>query len=321
MISISTAQVKNTTVHFRTEINALKNELKTALNLLLKEQKDADKISYVEELIKVHHNLICAHPRTLKTYARKFAQIIPADDISTTEFKPFRDSVIKALGYSVNRSNFYPQYFQKLGLKSCVYCNSQLTISAQRTISVIDENPLRGKFQVDHFLPKNEFPGLSISLYNLYPICSNCNVIKGTKRISFDLYKDGDLHVSDYFFKLDANSKLKYLLDRNPDDLRVSFTEPITKKGFIGHNDLFDINGIYQTQYDIVEELILKAEVYTSQYRKSLQILFPTIFSNPAITKRLLIGNYTSDEDIHKRPLVKFNIDICKQLGLLDEKP
>lgn len=34
--------------------------------------------------------------------------------------------------------------------------------------------------------------------------------------------------------------------------------------------DTFDIEGIYETQKDLVEELIVKARVYNAAYRKGL---------------------------------------------------
>ena len=81
--------------------------------------------------------------------------------------------------------------------------------------------------------------------------------------------------------------------------------------------DTFDIEGIYETQKDLVEELILKATVYDASYRESLVKSFPELFTDASLSNRFFLGTYTEPEDIHKRPMTKFTQDIAKQLGLM----
>ena len=66
-----------------------------------------------------------------------------------------------------------------------------------------------------------------------------------------------------------------------------------------------------------MEELILKAEIYTKSYKETLVNSFGKIFSNVSITNRIIIGNYSAEDEIHNRPMAKFTQDIAKQLGLI----
>jgi hypothetical protein len=77
------------------------------------------------------------------------------------------------------------------------------------------------------------------------------------------------------------------------------------------------ISGVYETQKDIVEELILKAKVYTPSYRAALIKNFPDVFTSSSLSNRIIIGNYSQKDEIHKRPMSKFIQDIATQLELI----
>ena len=105
-------------------------------------------------------------------------------------------------------------------------------------------------------------------------------------------------------------------MSRDADELEIKFKEP-DNPGYLKFNDTFSVAGIYSTQKDVAEELILKAEVYTESYRKSLIRDFPKIFTDANLTNRLIVGNYVDKNEIHRRPMSKFMQDLAKQLGLI----
>ena len=228
---------------------------------------------------------------------------------------PIKNQILLKLGYKGLRTSFYPEYFNKIGIKACVYCNSQLTISAIKN----KKNQFSAKFDVDHHHSKDKYPFLSISLFNLYPACASCNRLKGIKEVQFELYTDvvATLKKSDYSFKLDSNAKAKYLTTKNSKDIEFSFIEPAYKAGITKFNDLFHIEGIYKTQLDLIEELIIKSQIYNNSYIKTLQHNFSKLNLHPELFKRTLVGNYTEDKDIHKRPMSKLVMDIAKELELI----
>jgi hypothetical protein len=322
MISLSISDVQLVIDLFKKEIDGFNVQLKKDLKAYLSGLTDREEKKYVRALIRKSGELITADPGQLLLLTPVFEVIIPGKTMASKTKKGFRNKLIKVMDYSGYRDHFYAKYFEKVAIKSCVYCNCLLTVTVDKVSKskAALANPRRAKFQLDHFISKNEYPCFSISLFNLYPACANCNNIKSTKKIIFDLYKKGPAHVSPFYFKLQPGSKALYLLSRDISDIDVKFEEPAKVKGFATFNELFDIDGIYKTQNDVAEELILKAEIYTPAYKKALQTSFPTIFGNPDMINRLLIGNYTSITDIHKRPLVKYTIDIGEQVGLISKK-
>jgi 5-methylcytosine-specific restriction endonuclease McrA len=228
---------------------------------------------------------------------------------------PIKNSILIALGYKLLRSSFYPKYFKEIGIKSCVYCNSQLSITAVKANGVYS-----AKFDVDHYHSKDDYPFLSINLFNLYPACSSCNRAKSNYIIEFELYtKDACKTVkSNYNFKLSPDAKSKYLTSRDSKDIDFIFSEPIySLVGAKKFNDVFHIKSIYETQDDLIEELIIKSQIYNKSYLKTLESNFTKLNLHPELFKRTLVGNYTKDKDIHKRPMSKLVMDVAKDLGLI----
>jgi hypothetical protein len=50
---------------------------------------------------------------------------------------------------------------------------------------------------------------------------------------------------------------------------------------------------------------------------KTLKFNFNKLSLHPELFKRTLVGNYTEDKDIHKRPMSKIVMDIAKDLDLI----
>lgn len=229
-----------------------------------------------------------------------------------------------SLGYKGLRTTFYPKYFKKIGIKACVYCNSLSTVSIDRTSNFENKETVKARFQVDHYYPKSKYPYLSISIFNLYPVCASCNLAKGNNALDFKLYAytQKECEVSKYRFKLIGGSVVKYLTSKDAESIKVKFVDPIKGKSKKvvpeSLQDSFDVQGIYNTQKDLAEELIIKAQVYTEDYKKNLVTSFPDLFSYSSLSNRILIGNYSEPKEIHKRPMSKFTQDIARQLGLID---
>jgi hypothetical protein len=219
-----------------------------------------------------------------------------------------------ALNYTDLRSKFYPKYFRKIGIKSCVYCNSQLTIAISKK-----NNEINARFEVDHHDPKIQFPYLSISLFNLYPCCSSCNKRKSATPINFQLYTYdiSKLTKSEYGFEIDRSAKCTYLTTKDVETIKIDFKEPNSIAGQQSLQDILNIKEIHDTQKDIVAELIIKSQIYNESFKNILQKNFSKLSLNQNDFDRVIVGNYTKDKEIHKRPFSKMTMDIAKQLGLI----
>jgi hypothetical protein len=150
----------------------------------------------------------------------------------------------------------------------------------------------------------------------LIPVCGPCNGKKSANAVDFNFYSinQDDLKISPFEFYLDKKSLVKYRINGNVEELEIKFLDSQNRK----FNENFDIEGIYNTQKDLAEELVLKSMIYNRKYLKSLQDSFKKMYPNRMpMVERLLIGNYSKSKDIHKRPMSKFTQDIAKQLGLI----
>lgn len=267
---------------------------------------------YLLNLIDNFENIVMANSTELHNHKNKFDSIICPSVMKSNTYKLFRNELLRRMGYKDLRNDTYTWYFEKVGIKACVYCNSQLTI----TVLNVKRKKV-AKFQVDHFISKDKYPCFSISFYNLYPVCGPCNNVKSSRNsVVFNLYSDNyiDYKSSLFRFALDKKSLVKYRVNGNESEIIIKFHEPLGSN----FEKTFAIEGIYNTQRDIAEELIIKSIIYSKSYLESLKQSLKSLYKHKApMLERLLIGNYIEERDIHKRPMAKFTMDIARQLKLI----
>ncbi|MFD1604696.1 hypothetical protein ACFSJW_14895 [Flavobacterium artemisiae] len=280
---------------------------------------------YINKIINDYPDIITSTPSKIKNLIKEFDAI--DNGIILNQFAPskkvkFYEEIIKAMRYEDLRDSEFHSYIKASGIKTCVYCNAQLTVVT--SFSFYDKKEKKrkpkvlAKLELDHFYSKSKYPFLCTSFYNLYPVCGNCNGAKYNNTINFELYTE-DLNDLDKFkFWIDEKSILNYWLSLKNTDLKVHFESIDGSFEFINeYNKMFGIQGIYDTQIDIAEELVHKAKVYNDIYKKSLVESFKTLFPDKSILDRLIVGNYADASDIHKRPMAKYSQDIAKQLNLI----
>lgn len=326
MISISTHEVDPVIKSFRPKIKKFVSESKRKLLEYRTNEMasfNPSELAYLDQLIIQIRQLVTSKPKDLLDYKTSFGPVpyrivhyVKNGQPKQKKDLTFRNKIRECLRYEDLRSEILPELFSKIGIKACVYCNSALCVS------IIDKSGNhRAKFQADHFIPSSTYPCFSVSLYNLFPVCGSCNIVKSDREIDFQLYLESSVTItnSKYKFEIDKKSILNYLLSRKDSEkLIIRFIEPpLSGTGVNYMNEIFDIQGIYDTQKDLAEELIIKARIYNKPYKNALKIAFPKLFNNVSLSNRVLIGNYMESENIHKRPMAKFTQDIAKQLGLI----
>tara|TARA_R110002051_G_scaffold308445_1_gene380251 strand:- start:1976 stop:2971 length:996 start_codon:yes stop_codon:yes gene_type:complete len=210
---------------------------------------------------------------------------------------------------------------EQLNIKSCVYCNTQYSLTVKQ------KGGTKMLFHLDHFFSKELYPYLSLSFYNLIPCCASCNMGKSDK--SFKLSES----IHPYIESLDEIAKyssepaslIKYLLDINKNENEINLLLEIRNK-HLGDKKLqnkldnykehFNIEGQYAQFKDIVAETYLKS-LYYNKYRRNELVEF---FKNEKgqtlsddMIKRFVVGNYTESNDLLKRPLAKMMKDISEE--------
>ncbi len=182
-------------------------------------------------------------------------------------------------------------------------------------------------WEFDHFYPKSKYPYLAISVYNLIPVCSICN-----QRLKRDLSYPKKWYLHPFFddfheiahFEFDFTS-LDFLSSHKPDDIKVSlhknkginesyYTRAEYYCDFFALRDIDPDNNkkgrISLSHSDYLYEIYFKFLVYTKDFLLELQNKWG--ISDEDI-KRLIFGNYTSPDEINKRPLAKVTIDMISQ--------
>ncbi len=314
MISIHLERVKQVQNIFLTQIEKhRKDALKKLESVRDSRFKfDAQELAYLNSVIDLFskENILTSTPKEIKRFKGNIGKL-PPNSCPARKKYPLKKIILDKLNYTYLRNSFYPQYFNQLKIKACVYCNSALTISVEKTMGSYS-----ARFDVDHYEPKDEYPFLSIFLFNLYPACAPCNRRKSKSTlIKFNLYSDNltEIKSSNYKFKLGSESKSKFLLTKNVNDLKFTFEPNLN----ILQTEL-RIEEIYSTQKDLIEELIVKQNMYDHFNRKSLQSSFSKLNLHPDLYLRSIVGNYTKESEIHKRPMAKFMQDIARDLGIID---
>lgn len=280
---------------------------------------------YIDAIIKNYPDIIKANPIEIEKLIVKFNKIdtgaILTQKINKNKLK-FYEQIIKAMRYEDLRDSEFHSYIKASGIKSCVYCNSQLTVVINFSFYDKKEKKRKpknmAKLELDHYYAKSTYPFLSTSFYNLYPVCGNCNRAKSNNKIDFQLYTS-DATELDYFkFWIDDQSILDYWVSLDNSNLKVHFESSNGDFKLLNeYNKMFGIQGVYDTQIDIAEELVHKAKAYTNAYKKNLVNNFKKLFPDKLILDRLIVGNYTNPSEIHKRPMAKYSQDIARQLGLI----
>lgn len=217
----------------------------------------------------------------------------------------FKKDVTKAFNYNQYRKSVLVDLAEKLNIKSCPYCNMQYTLFAEKG----NRNKI-AKMQFDHFYNKSDYPFLSMSLYNLIPSCGICNQGKSKRNISLKFHP----YYSDIYkqFRFEIEDPLKLYVGGKKDQINIQLVpEDATKEELQAFQDMFNIKTLYSRHRDIAQESFDKAyeDAYYSQ-SSSFRFLEQ---DDIKYLQRLAIGVYPNENEIEKRPMSKFILDMRKQ--------
>lgn len=187
-----------------------------------------------------------------------------------------------------------------IDIRTCPYCNRQYI-----TPILKKNGKMRG--DLDHFLPKSKYPYLSMSIYNLIPVCKFCNTsLKGTKE-----FKETDLNPYEECF----DDYAEFYFDVCRDNINIGIRKYDNKNDNIdNYMSIFKLKEqyIYHTKH--VEELIYKRLMYSEKYVNDIS---RNVFDSKVSLNKIneIIIGYTSEQSkINDEPLSKFKRDIARQL-------
>lgn len=200
------------------------------------------------------------------------------------------------------------EFFQKLKINTCIYCNRNYSMSIS---TQANEKVLIPTF--DHWFPKEQYHLLAVSFYNLIPSCYSCNSsIKGSaKNVKWDKALNNMTHP----YIIDIKQKFSFsYINKSSNEYNVNIT--VDSKSKIDNTlKLFKINDVYNSHSDLeLRDLLDLRFKYPKNYINMLvNTTFKGIMDSHEIHRRIF-GIEIEEDLYHKRPLSKFKHDIIKKL-------
>ena len=325
---------------YKTEYDKYKEDRKKALEKLEQkfydgnvEKENGTKVvhdemvkykDYLAKLISDYENdkLVLLTPGKFEEVHKEYEKILGDDVISAKirfstnkTAKPFWEWICDTMGYQrYVREKIYPTISKELGIKACVYCNANFTVTDKQG---------NGYYELDHWKPKSVYPFLCASFYNLQPCCPHCNKRKSDDTVGeyMGLYeedenKKGQLEV--FQFEISRENLVRYFVAQDTSHLKVDFkpANHLCQNLRDTADKKFGIKGIYNEHIDMVEEMMWRAKFYNEAILRSMNWFFDKHWTVVDIA-RFKLGTYANFDEIHKRPLSKFMQDIGRELEII----
>ena len=272
-------------------------------------------------------NLLVLQPRNFQDYIDKYRDIrfqhvdlsrkllyriqIGGANPGKKFYKKFWELIVDEMHYSDGAHQSMIPYIEKLGIRTCVYCNLQYALT-------INHN--QGLFELDHRFPKSKYPYFCVTFFNLQPSCPSCNHGKKTATADFGLYTNYENE--QHPFHLLSMPHL-YLRKRRLDPKYINIrlvssdtADPTLCNLADSHQRDFNINDTYGVVKDVAEETIWRCKAFDNTYKELFLRNFPELYDKDAL-HRFVFGAYSDDSNVHQRPLTKLIRDIEKDMGVV----
>ncbi|OVE82248.1 hypothetical protein BVY04_01470 [bacterium M21] len=253
-------------------------------------------------------DLICSTPETFSELHNEFQGIFRIKDYPEVLKVVFSYSAF-AGGHGQKVSGYSGfDLVEKLGLKTCPYCNRQYI------------EPVRSKGgkklrpALDHFYSKDEYPLFALSFYNLIPSCTLCNSsLKHSKRFSVDT------HLHPYVEEFGKEAVFRYQVvdsDKFTTYLKIQGEDASRRHRIRNSSEVFIIEDLYLQHDDVAREIRKKALENSPEHQQAMFKLLAEINKTEKEFYQFYFGNYMDGRDHERRPLAKFTRDLVDDLGI-----
>ncbi|CAG0989054.1 hypothetical protein FLAV_02199 [Flavobacteriales bacterium] len=264
--------------------------------------------AYLTDLLNGHNlrDLILTSPENMPSLIAGISAVFPDFVIPNSDENLILRNVFISHGYE-HKDFDKLDFIKRINIDTCPYCNRSYIYYLSKDGKI--------KPQIDHFYPTNIYPFLALTFYNLIPSCQTCNGFgakEGNNPLLVNLVNPYliENHNFKFTYKINHINFLNPLLDKNSVEVKL-------KHHLTGHTDVFKLDKLYQQHSDHVLELIIKSKIaYSNKYRTYLHS-YKGLKFNDAEIDRMILGNYSKEDEIHKRPLAKLYQDIGVELGLI----
>ena len=258
-----------------------KTNIEEDINNLEKALSNAIKVNNFEDLVIADFDKLCKLKRKIDNNNFKNSNI---------NFV-FLEKLFNTL-YAKYRKTYAKKLVENLEITVCPYCNRNFINNTQKYAMA----------QFDHFFPKSKYPMFALSLYNLIPCCQQCNHNKLEKELSYSPYNKS----------LTTDKLLQFTITpilADDFEIEIQAKNKIIEKNIA----ILLLKDAYAIHKPLVNELNLKAKMYTDCYIRSLNNLVKNSKINIDMTSdELWYGNYLTEDKYYLRPLSKLTHDIVE---------
>lgn len=199
----------------------------------------------------------------------------------------------------------------QLKITVCPYCNRQyiFTIGSAKSKCVRPE--------IDHFFPKDRYPYLSCSFYNLIPSCSLCNKLKGdtdTKATPQMIYPYLEEFGDKGIFQMKAATDIlaEKIANLSVDDIGIFIKcTGLEKQKIERSKQVFGLEKLYLKHRIELIDLLTRFQTYPLSNCESIA---KTLRLPPEFVYNTVMGLPLNTPDELEYPLKKFKHDIIQQL-------
>lgn len=204
-------------------------------------------------------------------------------------YKPVADS--KRKGWSMR-----VRIVKNAGLTVCPYCNRDYINCRAEDVSGA---------QLDHFFSKSDLPLFAVCLYNLVPVCGNCNRVKSSQQSTF---------VSPFDNSIDWQNDITFsYIGKTLKDIRII----INGQGNLANNiKRMRIDEGYQIHGVEVLELLEKEQMYNATQKQEFMKVLSKVKLTDLEIKKIIFGPEITKESLRTKPLGKMLSDLHKELNI-----
>lgn len=261
---------------------------------------------YLKRFIDVNlKNFLIGDPYQLLDINKQFYLIVKGKNK-----KRFNSMIRKIFNYEAftNKKSEYNSYnfASNLQINCCPNCNRQYSIT-------INSKSINGQItrpDFDHYFPKNQYPLLSLSFYNLIPSCKTCNSnFKGSKEM------DLKMHIHPYLDNIINDFSFDYLpssIELNKcEKISINIDESENKERIKNTFEIFRIEDTYNGHKFIVDQILQLKNSLNDDYLKILtENTYSGIDWSPEDAYRIGFGVNFRDDELFEHPFSKLKRDI-----------
>ena len=277
-----------------------------------KNQLDKDIKSYFGGIVNDLSELLMASPEELfklMVYFDGKTATVRSNIRKKLDLKDLYDRFIKSNSpYKLSNGIIYNSSYlaQKIDIKTCPYCNE----NASYSFYYKSANKYRRTFDWDHIIPKDKYPFLAISFYNLIPACKVCNHLKLNKIIDISPHDNFNPDKT-YSFRVKGKN-MGFISDSSSINLLLKVKSNKGGKALINAMEKVGLDARLATNTDLVKDILNKKIIYKSSYWNSLENFVAKNSKSKIKLLDLFFSAYFNPEDYYKRPYSKLTSDLLK---------